>query len=397
MGLSIGIAGLGKFARGFVELFRKHPAVDRLALCDVLPERLAPYAENEAYRDKLHPRDLCQEFDALCRLDLDAIAIFTQPWLHAPMAIQALESGKHVYSAVPLIMLPDTGEILDWCHRLVECCDHTGLRYMLGETTRFRPQTMFCLRQARNGAFGDFVYAEGEYMHDVDARCNLREVKAWRENTPVGREWQRRRRRYTEQGKLASPMLYPTHSVSGPLAVMNTMALKVHAIGFRNRTRDPYFDDMAFSNVTALFQLSNGASLRICEFRECAGGFHASETFRIMGTRGSFAENTWRENGRSANTPAHELQVRSLTDDEMRDPLPPEVREAWQKEDGSGVAYGGHGGSHAYLVHEFVDSIINDRSPVVDARTAAHYTAMGVAAHSSALRDGEIMPVLNWF
>ena len=32
---------------------------------------------------------------------------------------------------------------------------------------------MYCRRQAHAGAFGDFVYAEGEYLHDVDSSCNL--------------------------------------------------------------------------------------------------------------------------------------------------------------------------------------------------------------------------------
>jgi predicted dehydrogenase len=27
--------------------------------------------------------------------------LFTQNWLHAPQAVQALNAGKHVYSAVP--------------------------------------------------------------------------------------------------------------------------------------------------------------------------------------------------------------------------------------------------------------------------------------------------------
>jgi len=56
----------------------------------------------------------------------------------------------------------------------------TGMHYMLGETTVYRPEAMYGRRRAAEGAFGDFVYAEGEYLHDVDAACNLREVRASR-------------------------------------------------------------------------------------------------------------------------------------------------------------------------------------------------------------------------
>jgi predicted dehydrogenase len=61
------------------------------------------------------------------------VALFTQPWLHAPQAIQALESGKHVYSAVPIISLDDGNAMLDWCARLIETCRQTGQHYMMGE------------------------------------------------------------------------------------------------------------------------------------------------------------------------------------------------------------------------------------------------------------------------
>ncbi len=50
---------------------------------------------------------------------------------------------------------------------------------------------------------------------------------------------------------------------------------------------------------------------------------------------------------------------------------------------------GGHGGSHPHLVHEFVSAIVEGRAPLVDAVTAANWTAAGICAHESALRNGE--------
>jgi hypothetical protein len=49
---------------------------------------------------------------------------------------------------------------------------------------------------------------------------------------------------------------------------------------------------------------------------------------------------------------------------------------------------GGHHGSHPHLVHEFVRSIIERRSPAIDAVTAANWTAAGICAHQSALLGG---------
>jgi predicted dehydrogenase len=402
MGISVGLVGLGAFGRCFADLFKAHPLVDRIALCDREQERMKAFASKPSWQDKFNPRDLYGSLDDICRSDLDALVIITQPWLHAPQALQALESGKHVYSAVPIISIPDAQEILDWCDKLVQAVRRTGRHYMLGETTYYRPNAMFCRRQAAAGAFGDFVYAEGEYFHDVDSGCSLREVKRHRSQGQAGREHEAIAEGYRKRGIRGGPMAYPTHSTCGPVCVMNAHALKVTAYGYRNRNQDPFFEDYAFSNEAAFYRMSNGATVRIAECREVAGAFAESETFRVMGTRGTFAENTWQYNGRTAPLTAKPLEVRRLTDADMRDPLPPEVARAFQNilhpdaAPGDDFVPTGHGGSHPYLVHEFVDAVARGRRPAIHIWEAVRYMAMGAAAHLSALRDGETLDVPDW-
>ncbi len=118
MGISLGLVGLGSFGSAFADLFMSHPLVDRIALCDREPNRMRTFAEKPLWRAKLKADDLYSSLDAICDSDLDALVIITQPWLHAPQAIQALEAGKHVYSAVPVISIRDADEILEWCDRL---------------------------------------------------------------------------------------------------------------------------------------------------------------------------------------------------------------------------------------------------------------------------------------
>jgi len=54
---------------------------------------------------------------------------------------------------------------------------------------------------------------------------------------------------------------------------------------------------------------------------------------------------------------------------------------------------GGHGGSHPHLVHEFVRSIVEGRESWINEVTAANWTAAGICAHESALRDGELVVI----
>jgi predicted dehydrogenase len=178
-------------------------------------------------------------------------------------------------------------------------------------------------------------------------------------------------------------MHYPTHSTSGPICVMGAHMVKVSAWAYYNRADDPYFGNSP-SNETALFHMSNGAAVRICEYREI--GIAGREIFRVYGTRGSFEHDAWCD--KHGATP--------LTVDEMRDPLPPEVLEAFGANRGDAGVYGGHGGSHACLVHEFVDAIAHNRTPAINAWEAVRYMAAGVMAHKSALRDGELLDVPDW-
>ena len=87
----------------------------------------------------------------------------------------------------------------------------------------------------------------------------------------------------------------------------------------------------------------------------------------------------------------------------MRDPLPPEVAFAFnrmlngdQVKEGDDFVPAGHGGSHPYLVHEFVSSVAENRRPAISAWDAAMYMAMGAAADLSARKDGEWVDVVDF-
>ena len=283
---------------------------------------------------------------------------------------------------------------------------------MLGETTFYRPQTQYCRHMAAEGRFGDFVYAEGEYCHDVDSMCNLREVARSRRGNKAGRESAALLESYRQRGCLSGPMHYPTHSTSGPVSVMNAHAVKVTAYGYANRNHDPFFDGSAFSNEVALYKMSNGATVRIAETRETPGHLgNDGETFRIMGSRGTFSENRFFEIERPGFDPVDYDHLNrptrvDLTPGDMFDSLPPEVEAAFKRamhqdvneNDIQNLDFNpkGHGGSHPYLVNEFVDAIANNRQPLINIWEAARYMVMGVMAHQSALKDGETLDVPDW-
>ena len=54
---------------------------------------------------------------------------------------------------------------------------------------------------------------------------------------------------------------------------------------------------------------------------------------------------------------------------------------------------GGHGGSHGYLMNEFVEALLLDRTPLIDVAQSLNMTVSGIVAHQSALRGGELMKI----
>ncbi len=366
MGLSLGLVGLGQFGREFAGLFKKHPLVERLAICDIQPARVAAMAREHGIQE-------CYDsLQALCSSDLDAVAVITQPWLHFGQVVQVMESGKHVYSAVPAVYGVDGNELLDQCNRLVETVQRTGQIYMLGETTFFRRETMYCRERAAHGDLGELTYGECEYWHDIDSPyANLRQVARNRWGDAWGPD---------KRGSI--PMHYPTHSTSSMVSIMGAHMVSVSAWGWQKPeenwfTEDTYWGNR-YGNEVAVYRMSNGALVRHMEFRRI--GHPGRESFRLFGTEACFLNDV------SGARWTH--------------------REGWEPVDLSGVHeplpealasdLGGHGGSHAYLVNEFVEACVYERTPRINVWEAVRYLAPGIVAHQSAMRDGETLSVPDW-
>lgn len=126
-----------------------------------------------------------------------------------------------------------------------------------------------------------------------------------------------------------------------------------------NRYRNP------FGTEIALFRTSEGGMARMAVSWDTPGD--SGEKGRIRGQRGSFYG---KYEGLEKNLP-----------DTKRPPLPPSVDP------------GGHGGSHGYLMNEFVLSILQNRKPLVDIAQALNMTVAGIVAHQSALKDGELLKI----
>ena len=161
----IGIIGLGQRGPGAVERMCNIEGVEIRGLCDkdmkrvdkaqkILTDYGLPLAK--AYGGTPEAwKEMCLS------PDFDLIYI-TTPWsLHTPMALFAMENGKHAVSEVPAAVT------LEEAWQLVETSEKTKKHFMMLENCCYDFFELLTLNMARQGFFGELIHVEGAYLHDL--------------------------------------------------------------------------------------------------------------------------------------------------------------------------------------------------------------------------------------
>jgi predicted dehydrogenase len=336
--LRMGIVGYGVCKFGAVWGFQNHPNVEVVAVSDLIPERCAGLAK--AVRcEKTYP-----SLEELVKDDkIEAVFVATDAPNHAKHCMEVLKHGKHVGTAVPAVF-----GSLEEADQLFQAVKKSGLKFMMFETSCFH-EDLHAMRQLfRAGQLGRVVYAEGEYFHYMEQPIDS--YKGWRIGLP--------------------PQWYPTHSNAYYVGVTGGSFTEVSCMGIPSRiphlqpANNPYKNP--FGTEIALFRTSEGGMARMGVSWDTPT--NEGEMGRIRGDNGSVYFGAFRG--------LEEAKVNL-----KRPPLPP------------GVAAGGHGGSHGYLMNEFVTAILQDRKPLVDIAMALNMTVSGIVAHQSALKGGERLKI----
>ncbi|MBA3440246.1 MAG: Gfo/Idh/MocA family oxidoreductase [Pyrinomonadaceae bacterium] len=196
----MGIIGVGGRGTG---LLRDLLAIDHLevkAVCDVVKEKALKaqaMAEKAGQKSPTFYTKNDRDFENLCaRDDLDLIYIAT-PWdWHVPMAVAALNQGKHVGVEVP------AAKTLKECWELVDASEKNRRHCVMLENCCYGYNEMMVLNMIRAGLFGEILHGEAAYNHD------LRELLF----SNAGEGLWRRFEHVNRNGNL-----YPTHGL-GPVA-----------------------------------------------------------------------------------------------------------------------------------------------------------------------------------
>jgi len=355
----IGIIG-GGFGLGFQ--FHEHPDCIVEAVSDLDPVR----------RDALMKTYNCSKsYESLEQLikdsHIDAVFIATGAPDHAKHVIASLKAGKHVLCAVPAAIN------LDECHEIRETVKKTGLTYMMAETSVWRQSMITVKKLYKEKAFGNLMSYAAQYNHPgLEILYVVNGQKTWRYALP--------------------PMLYPTHCTSFVVGLTRERLTDVSCIGWGDN--DPILLKNAYNNPfwneSALFKTSNGLSFPVeinwkGAIRGAERGEWHGDKMSVVMSHGELSSSVFVKAGQKIvkddggfNITENVVENYPDTYWWKTDMLPEPLRHD-----------SGHDGSHCFITHEFIDSLINDRTPEVDIYQALAMTAPGIMAHQSALKGGE--------
>jgi predicted dehydrogenase len=362
--IRLGIVG-GGFGTSFY--FHEHPNCIVEAVSDLRQDR----------RDRLMKVYKCNKsYESLEKLltdpKIEAVFMATPVPDHARHVIATLKAGKHALCTVPVAMT------LEECSEILNTVKSTGLTYMMAETSVYRQNTIQARIWYREGLFGNIFSAEAEYYHPGISNLwfDANRKPTWRQGQP--------------------PMNYPTHATSFLISVTGERCTSVSCLGWgdddfllkNNVYNNPFW------NETALFKTNRGTAFRVQLLRKGAilgterGEWHGSKMSFYSQDQNGMGEIVVKaserkgidEGGFTIQEPVKEAFVSPLF--WKTDMLPESLRHD-----------SGHGGSHTFITHEFIDSLINNRQPEVNIYEAIAYTAPGIVAHQSALKGGECMTI----
>jgi predicted dehydrogenase len=197
----VGFIGVGGRGSGLLRNFAAVDHVEIVAACDIQKEKVArvqqmvgklgqktpvaAYSGSERAWEELPKRD-----------DVDLVVIAT-PWkYHVPMAVFAMQHGKHVATEVP------AAKTVEECWDLVNTSEKTRRHCIMLENCCYGYNELLVLNMVRAGVFGELTHGACAYDHD------LRSILFSNEGEGLWRRFEHLNR---------NGNLYPTHGL-GPVA-----------------------------------------------------------------------------------------------------------------------------------------------------------------------------------
>lgn len=275
--VNVGFVGLGYRAEFALHRFRYIANARIAAICDSDENRCKEVSDLLRTHGLKDVKSFSSYEELLQNKDIDLVYIST-PWdSHARIAVDAMQSGKHVAVEVPAVMT------IAECHELVRVSEATGKICTILENCCYDEFTMAVHHMAECGLFGEIYHCEGAYIHRLCERMvgnNPDYKNAWMP------------RAYMKM----NGNIYPTHGF-GPLAMVlglnrGDRAVSINSVSTRPRVyreyvSQTYGEDINFTlgDVSSSFITTHSGKTIELQF-DIASPRPYSRKHLIVGTKG---------------------------------------------------------------------------------------------------------------
>jgi predicted dehydrogenase len=165
-GLRVGVVGVGYWGSKHVRAMRSLDSVEQVVVID---------PSEEGTERLLHSFPEVTSYSTLddALEHVDAVVLATPPSTHAPLAIRAMDAGKHVLVEKPFATSVAEAEAMS------SCADRNDVALMVGHTFEYHAAVWALRAMVRSGELGELYYVDtarlnlGLYQRDVNVLFDL--------------------------------------------------------------------------------------------------------------------------------------------------------------------------------------------------------------------------------
>ncbi len=301
--------------------------------------------------------ELYTDFEDFFQADMDAVVLANYAHEHAKYGIRLLNSGRHIMSEV--LTCANLAEAV----ALIEAVEKSGKVYSYAENYCFFNTTYEMKTRYQRGDIGEFMYGEGEYIHDCSS--------IWPSITYGERDHWRNRHAST---------FYCTHSLGPLLYTTGLRPVKVQAGEGHLMDCMRKLGNRCGSFGLEIVTLENGGICKSIhgELKREPGSIN----YEIYGTKGSMETDRWdgqlhvyREGERNCvGTNEKYAPQFTITD----------------------AAGAGHGGGDFFTTHYFIQSLLGDEDGLknsIGVYQAVDMCLPGILGFRSILHGGDAVEI----
>lgn len=334
--MNIGIIGCGFIAKKHATAIEAIEGAKLIAVSDKIPENMDFYKNEygaETYEDSS---------EMLKRDDIDVVSICTPTGLHALLAIQAAEAGKHIILEKPIAMK------LEEADEIIQACKDNNVKLSVVHPNRYRPVVKELKEIIDSGVLGKISHA--------NALVNWNRNQAYYDQSP----W-----RGTKAGDGGALMNQAIHNLDLLLWFMGDVkeVFSMEATRLRDIEAEDVSNGLVKFESGALGVIQASTTVYPKNFEESITIFGENGTVKIGGQNALYFE---------------QLDIKDMKD-ENRNKITQLIKEEpWGKP------------GHQHIIENMMEAIKSDSEPAINGEEARRSLELVLAMYESAEKQEKV-------